>query len=215
MRYRGEGAVSNYEQGVERYLPQHYESRVLPNGEHGSLCVSTFPLPMLQPPLGGLVALLSLPSSAKLHRPFQASLTVRNHHPTRTATVSVHLEPDATTDAFLVAGLRSGRLPILMPGAEEKLTWTFIPIECGFVRIPRLHVTDKRQSEPVSVDMLKPVEQEEVGRPVKILDTRREWRDKDGRQGGVVASSELEEIIGEKVPNSGTTSGIGPILVLP
>ncbi|EIM80572.1 uncharacterized protein STEHIDRAFT_67962 [Stereum hirsutum FP-91666 SS1] len=198
--------------------PGEYElswRRVLPNGEHGPLCISTFPLPILQPPLGGLVALLSIPSSAKLHRPFQASLTIRNHHPTRTATVSVQLEPDATTDAFLVAGLRSGRIPILMPGAEEKLTWTFIPVECGFVRIPKMFVTDKRLAEPRSEDVLKAPSQDEVGKPVRIIDTRREWRDQEDVQGAYGTVNELQDILGGRAPGGESMSGIEPILVLP
>lgn len=129
--------------------------------------------------------------------------------------MNVQVEPDATADAFLVAGLRSGRVPILMPGAEENLTWTFIPVECGFVRIPKILITDKRALEPVSEDAPKPVGQDEIGRAVRILDTRREWRDMDGREGGYGATTELEEILGGKVPDDGGMSDIGPILVLP
>ena len=49
---------------------------------------------------------------------------------------------------FVVAGLRSGRIPILLPGAEETVTWRLIPVECGHVSVPRMRIMDKRRALP-------------------------------------------------------------------
>ncbi|KAG5634547.1 hypothetical protein H0H81_001556 [Sphagnurus paluster] len=147
--------------------------RIWKNGDYGSLSTTLIPLPGLQPPPEGLIALLSVPPTGALHVPIPLTLTVRNHHPTRSANVIVQLEPDAS-DAFVVAGLRSGRIPILMPGDEETLTWRLIPIECGHVKLPRLKVIDKRPiftggAEPTSESITK-------GEPVKVVDVRLDQR---------------------------------------
>jgi hypothetical protein len=49
-------------------------------------------------------------------------------------------------DGFVVSGLRNGRVPVLLPGSEEKLFWNILPIECGFVKVPRIKVTDRRKA---------------------------------------------------------------------
>ncbi|KAG6866197.1 hypothetical protein C0991_007222 [Blastosporella zonata] len=143
--------------------------RVQKDGNLGSLTSTMIFLPALQPPVEGLIALLSIPSPATLHVPIPLSLTVRNYHPTRSANIVVHLELDAS-DGFIVAGLRSGRLPVLMPGDEEKFSWMLIPVECGRVKIPQIKVVDKRPiftggTEPTS-DMIT------KGEMVKIVDVR-------------------------------------------
>ncbi|KAI0050806.1 hypothetical protein FA95DRAFT_1676484 [Auriscalpium vulgare] len=187
--------------------PGEYEltwRRILANGDHGPLSTTRFPLPLLQPPRHTLVALLSLPASAKLHVPMHAKLTVRNHHPTRTATLSVLLEPDGN-DAFLVAGLRSGRVPTLLPGAEAQLVWTLVPVECGFVRIPRIRVLDKRRVAPAPVaadGSPAPVDEEEM--EIAIIDVRREKLPGRSKTGG-------EEL----ADGAGAVGPIGPVLVLP
>ncbi|KAH9855996.1 Gryzun, putative trafficking through golgi-domain-containing protein [Lenzites betulinus] len=112
---------------------------------HGSRSSTRFPLPPLCPPSDGLIALLDAPTTARLHTPIPLRLTLRNRHPTRTATATVQLEPD-TADAFVVAGLRHGRMPVLLPGQEDALTWNLIPLQCGLVRIPRVKVLDRRSA---------------------------------------------------------------------
>ena len=79
--------------------------------------------------------------------PMFLTLTIRNYHPTRSANIVVQLEPDSM-DGFVVSGLRNGRVPVLLPGSEEKLFWNIIPIECGFVKVPRIKVTDRRKAIP-------------------------------------------------------------------
>lgn len=119
--------------------------RIRNNGERGSVSTSVFPLPSLSPPVEGLLALLSVPPTATLHVPITLTLTVRNYHLCKSANVIVQLDLDAS-DGFVIAGLRSGRVPILMPGAEEKLTWKLIPIECGYIKVPRIKVMDLRRA---------------------------------------------------------------------
>ncbi|KAI9511510.1 Gryzun, putative trafficking through golgi-domain-containing protein [Russula earlei] len=159
--------------------PGEYEllwRRILPNGDHGPLSTSRFPLPNLQPPRTGIIALLELPSSAKLHAPVHARLTLRNHDSSRSANLNVQLEPDAA-DSFLVAGQRSARVPTLLPGAEARLVWTLIPIECGFVRVPRIRVTDKRKARLTSPPGAEqPPATEEEGVSVRVFDLRRDER---------------------------------------
>lgn len=93
------------------------------------------------------MALLDVPPVAKLHVPLDLKLLVRNYHPTLSANILCQLDSDAT-DAFVVSGLRSGRLPILLPGAEEKIFWRLIPMECGHVRLPKLRVFNRRKLVP-------------------------------------------------------------------
>jgi trafficking protein particle complex subunit 11 len=188
---------------LPRHPPRHSpRRRVLPNGEYGSLNTSRFPLPALRPPRDGLIALLDLPASARLHTPTSARLTVRNRHTTRTASVIVLVEPDPA-DAFVVAGVRAARLPALLPGAEEHVVWTLVALECGLVRPPKIRVVDRRRaraSAGSAADGAQQGQAEEEGFPVKIVDVRREARGEDGVE---TASGESE------------TGAIGTILVLP
>lgn len=124
-------------------------NRVLQNGTHGPAAISYFHLPSLRPPVNTVVALLDVPPQGTLHVPMLLTLTIRNYHPTRSANIVVQLEPDSM-DGFVVSGLRNGRVPVLLPGSEEKLIWNIIPIECGFVKVPRIKVTDRRKTIPGS-----------------------------------------------------------------
>jgi trafficking protein particle complex subunit 11 len=113
------------------------------------------------------VALLDAPSKAKLHEPITLTLRIRNNRTTRTASIVIQLEPDPT-DGFVVAGLRQGQLPVLLPGAEEVVRWKLIPVECGFVKVPKIKVTDRRKVDGATTDG----EVEGEGEPVKIVDVR-------------------------------------------
>ena len=112
-------------------------------------------------------------------------LTIRNHHPTRSANITVQLDPDPT-DGFVVAGIRNGRVPILLPGAEERLTWRLIPLECGHVALPRLKVMDRRRALGGAGS---DEEVESQGDMVKVVDVRRDERDETGSAVGVVGGA--------------------------
>ncbi|KAI5120282.1 hypothetical protein M0805_005339 [Coniferiporia weirii] len=119
--------------------------RLSSNGDPGLLSTTRIGLPILKPPPDGLIALLHVPPLARLHQPFMLELVVLNHHPTRTAcpAVSLDLEP---SESFVVAGIRNGRLPTLIPGAEERVIWRLIPLECGpAVLLPKIRVMDRRR----------------------------------------------------------------------
>jgi trafficking protein particle complex subunit 11 len=201
MNYHGEGAQPFDSRNFIRWsnIPL---LRILPNGDHGSLCTSRFPLPNLRPPRSGIVALLELPSSAKLHVPAHARLTLRNFHPSRTASLAVQLEPD-TTDAFLVAGQCSARVPTLLPSAEAQLVWSLVPIECGFVRVPKISVVDRRNAGSISSTEQQPPAAEDEGILVRVVDLRRDEKVE-------VADATVEDT--SAVVDGGD---IGPILVLP
>jgi len=90
---------------------------------------------------------------------------------------------------------------MLLSGAEEKLTWNLIPVECGHVKVPRIRVIDKRK---VTADS------EDDGVPVKIVDTRIEQRPSvpiTSAHDGV----ETQETVSQPVEES----KIASILVLP
>ncbi|KAF9809102.1 hypothetical protein IEO21_07571 [Rhodonia placenta] len=172
----------DYIQGEDIAGPGMYElswRRILPDGTYGPTATSRFPLPPLRPPVDALVALLHAPPSGKLHVPFLLRLDIRNRHPSRAANIVVHLETD-TTDSFVVAGLRSGRIPILLPGAEESLVWKLIPVECGFVKVPHIRVLDRRRDPQ---DLATIAGDSRGGEIVRIVDVR--WDGRSGVEGGV------------------------------
>ncbi|KAJ7593749.1 Gryzun, putative trafficking through golgi-domain-containing protein [Mycena floridula] len=174
-------------EGVQSLIPAPGEykvtwRRILGDGTKGPESSSVFPLSTLQPPAEELVALLDISPRAKLHEPTNLSLTIRNHHATRTANISVQLEPDPS-DGFVVAGVRSSKLPLLLPGGEEKVFWKLIPVECGYLRLPKIIVFDRRKAlanvggtEPVNVD----------GDIVKVVDVRVERRGLEGPPASVL-----------------------------
>jgi hypothetical protein len=132
-------------------------------------------------------------------------MILRNHHPSRSANLVVQLEPDAT-DAFLIAGQRSARVPTLLPGADTQLVWSLIPIECGFVQVPKIRVMDKRMAGLTAPSATEqPPATEEKGIPVQVFDLRRDER---------------VEVVDTDESTEGTSDGndvasIGPVLVLP
>jgi trafficking protein particle complex subunit 11 len=135
-----------------------------------------FQLPQLQPPEDGLVALLDVPTTAQLHVPTTIRMIIRNRRPTRSANVIVQVEFDAA-DGFVLAGLRAGHIPILLPGGEEILTWNAIPIECGYAKLPRFKVTDRRQTVSSQTGASQePIPAEGNGEYVSVVDMRYEER---------------------------------------
>ncbi|KAF7428799.1 hypothetical protein PC9H_008031 [Pleurotus ostreatus] len=138
------------------------------------------PLPFLRPPREELVALMSAPPTGQLHTPVPVTLSIRNNHPTRSANIFVQLEPDPS-DGFVVAGARSARLPILMPGSEEKITWKLIPLECGYVKIPRIKVIDRRKAIASAQGIGGPnAEIETEGETIKIINVALDRRGEQG-----------------------------------
>lgn len=140
-------------------------------------------LPVLRPPSDGLIALLRICPMAELHKPLPLELIIRNLHPNRTATPSIVLELEPT-DSFVVAGLRSGRLPTLLPGAETRLVWQLIPLECGpAVALPKIRVVDKRNFAAAGDGTAGPsVDPEADGEEVRIVDVRWDVRWSDGTE---------------------------------
>ncbi len=117
----------------------------------------------------------------------------------------MQVEPDAS-DAFLIAGQRKALAPTLLPGAEAQLIWSLIPMECGFVRVPKIQVIDKRKAGLVALSSAdQPQEVEEEGTPVRVFDLRREERVE------VVDTDETPE---DNI-NGVNKGSIGPVLVLP
>jgi hypothetical protein len=119
----------------------------------------------------------------------------------------VQLEPDAS-DAFLIAGQRKALVPMLLPGAEAQLVWSLIPMECGFIRVPKIQVVDKRKAGPIASPANdEPPATEDEGTPVRVFDLRREER----VEVEVVDTDETPE----GAPDGVNMGSIGPVLVLP
>lgn len=98
--------------------------------------------------------------------------------------ISVALDPQpqpqtASSDGFVVAGLRRGRLPLVLPGGEARVTWNVIPIECGYVQVPRVRVVDHRTGEGGEQGA------EGEGEVVRVVDVRYERWGGEGEDGQV------------------------------
>lgn len=219
--------------------------RILPSDLRGPLSTTHLSLPSLQPPMDEIIALLDVAPVGKLHQPFPLTLTIRNRHPTRTAEVYVQLEAAATsaTDStmggqdpasatgpssisnqvgtsFVIAGTRAGRVPLLLAGAEECLVWMLIPIECGYVQLPRIRVVDRRKPPRGTAKTLGggdvpgagdeeggeegDMEGRKSGKEVKVVDVRVEQRK------GMKAGERVREVGDEEAERR-----IGSVLVLP
>ncbi|EIN06785.1 hypothetical protein PUNSTDRAFT_115294 [Punctularia strigosozonata HHB-11173 SS5] len=179
---------------------------VSPDGERGPLSTSIFRLPSLKPPIDGLIALLHVPPMAKLHTPTTVRLTVRNRHPSRAANCVVQVDTDPS-DAFVLSGLRGGRLPILLPGGEETVEWAMVPLECGFVRVPRIRVVDRRKAHTPEGEV------ETMGENVPVVDVRWDQRDAEGK--GVMKDAEEDDSDSEASDDGGGGARMGTVLVLP
>jgi len=95
---------------------------------------------------------------------------------------------------------------MLLPGAEAQLVWSLIPMECGFIRVPKIQVVDKRKGGLIaSTADDEPPATEEEGTPVRVFDLRREERVE------VVNADETPE----GTPGGVNMGSIGPVLVLP
>lgn len=167
--------ISGPVEGPGRYVVSW--CRILHNGQEGPNARSYFPLTSLRHPVEDLVALLDVPPQASLHIPVSMTLRIRNHHPTRSANITVQLEADSL-DSFVVSGMRTGRVPVLLPGAEEKLIWRLIPLECGYVKLPRIKVIDRRRAISAAVQSAGEVVPSDVptGDPVKVIGFRDDVR---------------------------------------
>jgi trafficking protein particle complex subunit 11 len=162
-----------------------YLCRILQNGVHSPKATSYFSLPSLRPPVENIVALLDVPPQGTLHVPMPLTLIIRNYHPTRSANIVVQLEPDSM-DGFVVSGLRNGRVSVLLPGSEDKLIWSIIPIECGYVKVPRIKVTDRRKAIPAQAQDANEsdaITDAFAGDLIQVVDVRRGVR-QDDSQGG-------------------------------
>lgn len=165
-------------------------------------------LPTLRPPLDTLVALVDIPPQATLHKPILMTLTIRNYHPSRSASITVDLDPE-TLEGFVISGIRNGRVPVLLPGSEEKLVWQIIPLECGYVQMPRIKVIDRRKNVSTSghgADISGNAEGS-VGDAVKVIDVRHDLRrhDLESRSIHEPGQTDVQE----------AKEGPGTILVLP
>ncbi|KAH8827913.1 Gryzun, putative trafficking through golgi-domain-containing protein [Flagelloscypha sp. PMI_526] len=146
--------------------PGHYAiswQKVFDDGTRGTISTSILPLPPLEPPIDEVIALLSVPAAAHLHTPFTLSISVRNRNTTKSANIFIQIDAEPT-DGFIFSGLRSGRLPILLPDSEASVTWRAVPVECGFVKLPKIVVKNLRPTAGTGEDSASG-----EGVPLKVL----------------------------------------------
>jgi trafficking protein particle complex subunit 11 len=152
---------------------------------------------------------------AKLHVPFSLHLTIRNPHPAKSASIVVQLESEPS-DGFVVSGLRNGRLPVVLPGSEEKLIWRLIPVECGYVRVPRFKVMDQRANLAHSDGNGKPnPDVDTEAEPIRVVDIRWDIRKADHEEETVAIGGGENGTVGEDGVDPGDPFGTAGILVLP
>lgn len=133
----------------------------------------------------GLVALLRVPAVGRLHQPLIIDLILRNESQVRTADVSVSIAVgagpgigEAENEAgggqriqqqqpqFVLAGIKNARVGVVLPGEEMKLVWVLVPLECGYLDVPRVRVLDRRGGEG-------------SGEEVEVVDAERFWGDEE------------------------------------
>ena len=102
-------------------------------------------LPELTPPHVGLTIVVDPPAQVMLHQAFTLSVIVRNNDPLRSADLTFTLEP---SEGFVVAGLRSGVLPLLLPGTENAVSFSLTAITTGVVKLPVFKVQRLVAEEP-------------------------------------------------------------------
>lgn len=89
---------------------------------------------------------------------------------------------------------------MLLPETEATLSWKLIPVECGFVKVPKVRVVDRRKAI-VPPGQEPPVPPPEMGSDaegdiVEVVDVRWECRTEGGEE-------------------ARTAGDIGSVLVLP
>ncbi|KAF8584313.1 hypothetical protein K439DRAFT_1633686 [Ramaria rubella] len=144
------------------------------SGQQGTRAVTQISLPPLSVPQDSLDALLELQAAGVLHVPITATLIVRNRHPWRTADLHLQLEP---SDHFVLSGLRSGSLPVLLAGGEERLAFNLIPISCGTVRLPTFRLLDRRKETRGSQ-----IGEGHEAEKIPVIDSRLEERNETGEE---------------------------------
>lgn len=112
-------------------------------GNEESTATTAITLPQLNPPGDDLVAFVEPPATVRLHVPFTLRLVIQNRHASRTADLALQLEPN---EHFVLSGLRTGRVPLLIAGAQEELLFNAIPLTCGELRLPVIKLLDRRSA---------------------------------------------------------------------
>ena len=140
-----------------------------------ALAVTRIPLPPLSIPRDSVDALLELPAAGTLHVPLSVTVKIRNRHPWRTADIYLQIEP---SDHFVLSGLRSGSLPVMIAGSEEHLVFNLIPVSCGTVRLPTFKLLDRRKENQERTSG----EGNEVEKSVSLIDARLEERNEEGEE---------------------------------
>ncbi|KAJ3753958.1 hypothetical protein EV360DRAFT_87294 [Lentinula raphanica] len=85
------------------------------------------------------------PSSSSLSSQIPNTNTNTNPAPSTSPFSNPNPSTSSANPSFILSGLRAGRIPLLLSGgSEERLLWTVIPVECGYVSLPRLRVVDRR-----------------------------------------------------------------------
>ncbi|KAG8957730.1 hypothetical protein FRC03_009851 [Tulasnella sp. 419] len=136
-------------------------------------------LPSFNPPQDGIIGILLSPATAKLHQPVPITLTIQNRQAAHTADLILQTE---SSEAFVIAGPRSCRLPTLLPSTSVDVRFNVVPLMCGMCRLPTFKVFDRRRLGLQPQD--SEGEETIVMQPVPIVDERWDLRrsDKDEKE---------------------------------
>ncbi|GJJ08598.1 hypothetical protein Clacol_002817 [Clathrus columnatus] len=139
------------------------------DGSPGNTATTDVSIPPFAAQPDSVHAVLELPATGILHVPFIAILRILNQHPWKTFDGYFQLEP---SDHFVVSGLRSGALPLVVGGCEERIPFKLIPVSCGIIQLPAFQITDRRKGPAAR-------EQEGAVKRYPVIDGRIEERGQD------------------------------------
>ncbi len=163
--------------------------------------VTSILLPNLRPPNLGTIVLLEPPTTARLHVPFTLAVRLRNNDLRHASELSLSLEP---SEGYVVAGLRTGSLPLLLPGTEQTLLFNLIPIMAGLTRLPVFRVSQRVAERTVGGSPRASIDGEAkkstIGEQfIEVLDMR--WHEMDETGGNMrffVQDGELVSELGDE-----------------
>jgi len=131
-------------------------------------CITLISLPPLLAPAHAIIGVLTPPYTVYMHSPFAMRLSVQNYHTTRSAAVSVQVDP---SEAFSIPGPRKTRLTALAPGASVDVLFRVYPTALGMQRLPPITIMEQPLSANQAVSP--------VSVPSPVIEYRRSYEEEE------------------------------------
>ncbi|EJT96878.1 hypothetical protein DACRYDRAFT_112219 [Dacryopinax primogenitus] len=140
-----QGSESEEEKEIDAHVPvpgglEVIWSRPHPTSPSPISCITLISLPPLLAPAHAVIGVLTPPYTVYMHSPFAMRLSVQNYHTTRSAAVSVQVEP---SEAFSIPGPRKTRLTALGPGASVDVLFRVYPTALGMQKLPPITILEQ------------------------------------------------------------------------